>query len=85
MTWFDSRVEIYNLKDDADMNNLPENERNSIWIPNLTFNNTKNNMETINDKKAIASVTKKGNHTLSPNSFTDNIYIFKVSTSIRFL
>ena len=27
MTWFDSRVDIYNLKDDADLNTLPANER----------------------------------------------------------
>ena len=30
MTWMDSRVNIYNLKDDANLNTLPATERNSI-------------------------------------------------------
>ena len=82
MTWFDSRVDIYNLKDDADLNTLPANERTSIWVPKLTFNNTKNNMQTVNDEKSIASSTKIGNFTRSPVSFTDNVYIFKVTKEL---
>ena len=78
MTWVDSRVDIYNLKKFATLNTLPESERNKIWVPKLTFNNTKNNMETVNDAKTIASVTKIGNFTRSPVSFADNVYIFKV-------
>ena len=78
MTWLDSRVDIYNLKDDANLNTLPANERNSIWVPELTFNNTKDNMQTINDKKSIASTTKIGNYTKSGLDFLDNVYIFKV-------
>ena len=78
MTWMDSRVTIYNLKDDANLNTLPANERNSIWVPVLTFNNTKNNMETVNDRKSIASALKVGNYTKSGMDFADNIYIFKV-------
>ena len=78
MTWVDSRVDIYNLKKFATLNTLPESERNKIWVPKLTFNNTKNNMETVNDAKTIASVTKNGNFTRSPVSFADNVYIFKV-------
>ena len=78
MTWLDTRVDIYNLKDYTTLNTLPESERKSIWVPKLTFNNTKNNMETMNDAKAIASVTKFGNYTKSPLTFEDNVYIFKV-------
>ena len=78
MTWLDTRVDIYNLKNYTTLNTLPESERKSIWVPKLTFNNTKNNMETMNDAKAIASVTKLGNFTRSPLTFEDNVYIFKV-------
>ena len=78
MTWMDSRVNIYNLKDDANLNTLPATERNSIWVPKLTFNNTKNNMQTVNDEKAIASAGKLGNYTMSGMDFADNVYIFKV-------
>ena len=74
----DSRVNIYNLKDDANLNTLPATERNSIWVPKLTFNNTKNNMQTVNDEKAIASAGKLGNYTMSGMDFADNVYIFKV-------
>ena len=56
MTWFDSRVDFYNLKDDSNMNTLPQHERNSIWVPKLTFNNTKTSLQTVNDEKSIASV-----------------------------
>ena len=56
MTWFDSRVDIYNLKDDTDLNTLPANERESIWVPELTFNNTKNNMPTANDELSLIHI-----------------------------
>ena len=81
MTWVDSRVDIYNLKDDANLNTLPANERQSIWVPKLTFNNTKNNMQTVNDEKTIASAGKLGNYTKSGMDFADNVYIFKVITT----
>ena len=75
----DSRVNIYNLKDDANLNTLPATEQNSIWVPKLTFNNTKNNMQTVNDDKAIASAGKLGNYRMSGMDFADNVYIFKVA------
>ena len=78
MTWMDSRVDIYNLKEDANLNTLPANERSSIWVPKLTFNNTKNSMQTINDAKTIASAGRLGNYTMSGLNFADNVYIFKV-------
>ena len=81
MTWTDSRIDIYNLKDDANLNTLPAAERSSIWVPKLTFNNTKNSVQTVNDEKSIASVRKMGNYTKSSITFTDNIYIFKVRSS----
>ena len=85
MTWLDARIDIYNLKDDADLNTLPAAERSSIWVPKLTFNNTKKSLQTVNDEKSIASVRKMGNYTKSSIDFSDNIYIFKVhSKSHRF-
>ena len=78
MSWMDSRVNIYNLKDDTNLNTLPAIEKSSIWVPKLTFNNTKNNMQTVNDAKGIASATKFGNFTKSGMDFADNAYIFKV-------
>ena len=78
MIWMDARIDIYNLKDDANLNTLPATERSSIWVPKLTFNNTKTSLQTVNDGKSIASVRKMGNYTKSPITFADNIYIFKV-------
>ena len=83
MTWLESRVELYNLKDDINLNSLPGIERNSIWVPKLTFNNTKNNMETVNDVKGVAFVLKLGNYTKSAIGFEDNIYIFEVRNGIN--
>ena len=83
MSWIDSRVDIYNLKDDANLNTLPAPERNSIWVPKLTFNNTKNNIQTVNDVKCIGSATKLGNYTKSPLNFADNVQIFKVGKCIK--
>ena len=84
MTWTDSRIDIYNLKDDANLNTLPAAERSSIWVPKLTFNNTKNSVQTVNDEKSIASVRKNWKLQQKFNylhRFTDNIYIFKVRSS----
>ena len=78
MIWMDARIDIYNLKDDANLNTLPASERSIIWVPKLTFNNTKTNVQTVNDGKSIASVRKMGNYTKSPITFADNIFIFKV-------
>ena len=81
MIWMDARIDIYNLKDDANLNTMPAMERSSIWVPKLTFNNTKTSLQTVNDGKSIASVRKMGNYTKSPITFADNIYIFKVCIS----
>ena len=61
MIWIDSRIDIYNLKEEANLNTLPAGERNSIWVPKLTFNNTKASLQTVNDAKSIASARKMGN------------------------
>ena len=85
MIWMDARIDIYNLKDDANLNTLPASERSIIWVPKLTFNNTKTNVQTVNDGKSIASVRKMGNYTKSPITFADNIFIFKVHADSLFI
>ena len=79
LTWKDSRLQLYNVKHDLNLNILPAHEKESIWVPVITFNNTKSGEVTVNDKKSKTSITRNGNYTRSPRSFLDNIYIFEGS------
>ena len=37
MSWLDFRVELFNMKEDMNMNTLTAAERESIWVPKLVF------------------------------------------------
>ena len=79
LTWKDSRLQMFNVKKDLNLNILPANEKESVWVPVITFLNTNDGQVTINDKKSKSTILRQGNFTRSPRSFLDNIYIFKGS------
>ena len=37
ITWLDFRMEMFNMKEDMNMNTLTAEERGSIWVPKLIF------------------------------------------------
>ena len=37
MSWYDFRLELYNMKTNPNLNTLTNEEKNSIWIPVLLF------------------------------------------------
>ena len=65
MEWFDSRLLFYNLKDDEEMNSLLYEEKQKIWVPSIIFQNTENELISLNDHKASISVRKMKNGTLN--------------------
>ena len=73
LTWKDSRLQMFNVKRDMNLNILPANEKESIWVPVITFNNTNDGQVTVNDKKSKATISREGNFTRSPQSYLDNI------------
>jgi hypothetical protein len=79
LTWVDSRISMYNLKLDQNINTLTDAYRNIIWIPEAVFYNTKQKLETQNDEKSFATIQRKGRLEVSPKSDLKNSYIFKGS------
>ena len=37
MSWYDFRVELWNMKNNIDLNTLTKEEKKSIWVPVLEF------------------------------------------------
>ena len=46
---------MFNVKSDINLNILPANEKESIWVPVITFKNTNDGKVTVNDKKCYQS------------------------------
>ncbi len=77
LSWIDNRLTMSNLKDDKNLNTLTLDFRSRIWIPEIVFYNTQDKMESKNDKKAFATITREGGFVPSPGSQLENAYIFK--------
>ncbi len=61
------------------MNTLIPYFRSKIWIPEIVFYNTQTKMESLNDEKAFATISRMGSFKQSPRSELENAYIFKGS------
>ena len=59
LKWFDTRLQFYNLKDNATMNFLLYEEKQNIWVPKIIFQNTKSQLTTMNDEKSRLKVLKQ--------------------------
>ena len=76
MEWFDSRLEMQNLKDDIQLNVLANEERNDPWLPIVIFYNNNESQRFKLDEKASLVVRKGGNGTFSSYQDLDAAEIF---------
>ena len=77
LTWFDPRMEFYNLKELTDMNTLSIEDQFLIWVPILVMANTEKKDQTLNDESTFFTVAREGDFVRSTPDFVDNIYKFK--------
>ena len=66
LAWFDSRLEMQNLKVNENFNLLADEERSSIWFPEIIFGNNDNVERIVLDSKALLIVHREGEAWLSP-------------------
>ena len=74
--WFDTRLTYWNLKERRYANALSSEEKESIWLPILTFTNTENNEVTAGDIDSEVTVTRASEFIRSEANILDEINIF---------
>ena len=82
MTWFDSRLQYYNLKENQKMNTLTFPELEGIWVPQILFSNTQHQLISKKDEKSFALVVKNGTGTMSSHEINENIEIYEGSENL---
>ena len=60
LSWLDTRLELQNLKENDNFNVLADEERDSIWFPEVVFQNNDNVERMVMDVKADLIVRKEG-------------------------
>ena len=60
VSWVDTRLELQNLKENDNFNVLADEERDSIWFPEIIFENNDNVERMVMDVKADLIVRKEG-------------------------
>ena len=76
LQWLDSRLEMQNLKDNENFNLLADEERNSIWFPEIIFGNNDNVERIVLDSKALLIVQSKGESWLTPYADISSAELF---------
>ena len=79
MEWSDERVKFSNLKTKDLTNLLGYKKSTEIWIPQLVFNNTRNNFLVLHDPKASLFINKRGNPKMAPHSSVNEDFHYKGS------
>ena len=79
LSWFDGRLQYYNLKEDKIMNTLTFAELDEIWVPLILFSNTQHQLISKKDQKSFALVSKNGSGTMSGQEINENIEIYEGS------
>ena len=74
LTWLDSRLRWMNLLNNTWFNILNTTEISKIWIPNLVFKNTADELKTIADNNSIILVKKHGSHRKENLDFFETAY-----------
>ena len=76
--WKDPRLTYHNLKKNANLNVLTEQEQSSIWTPTIILVNTKATEAVGQDKRSLTRVIANENYTYSIADVTNlqNIFIF---------
>ena len=77
LSWFDNRLQFYNLKHNDNMNTLTKDDQKLVWTPTVRFDNTEKQLTSKNDEKSFAKVSRLGNGTRSGNSYNEDIDIFE--------
>ena len=79
--WVDSRLQLYNLKEDMEMNTLVNEEKSIIWVPTIIFSNTREDLTSKNDEKAFAKVIRNPevNGTLISTDVNEDILVYQGS------
>ena len=77
LTWHDSRLRFYNLKDDSGLNALSPQEKQQIWMPVLVFENTEDKPITSVDEKTSITIRKQGSFSLSKVEDVENQQFFQ--------
>ena len=79
LTWFDNRLQFYNLKADESMNSLTQEDQQIIWTPTVLFANTEKQLTSLNDEKSFAIVRRLGDSIRSGTEYDEDIQIFEGS------
>lgn len=61
------------------MNNVPSEEKEILWLPNIIFKNTENLDELINDAKAFIAIMKLGTYVAEDDEVLENRLLYKGS------
>ena len=85
LSWFDNRLQFYNLKDDDNMNTLSKIDQETVWTPTVLFDNTEKQLTSQNDEKSFAKVIKLGNSTRSGSTYDEDIDIFEGKENLLLL
>ena len=63
MKWYDSRLQMQNLKEDTQLNVLTSEDRKDPWMPKVIFNNHKDRKRVVLDESTSLVARKEGNGT----------------------
>ncbi len=77
LTWRDARLIYNHLRDNTDRNILTEEEKASIWTPEVVFHNTKDRFLSLNNIKTTMLVKKQDDFQISPTSQTWKRKLYK--------
>ena len=76
-TWFDSRLNFFNLKMNSQMNTLSSAEAQMIWVPTILFFNTKEHLTSKNDAQTIIKVARSQKGSLIGSTVSEDIMNFE--------
>ena len=79
MSWVDSRLEFYNIKQKETMNILSMDEMEKIWLPIIIFHNTESGQRTINDEQSLVTISRLKDGVISDSTVSEDIDIYQGS------
>ena len=78
LTWKENRATYFNLKAKTALNALEESEIQSVWLPDVIYDNTDQKESTqLGYWKTSVTITKEGNFTMADTDVVDEAEIFK--------
>lgn len=78
---YDEALTFTNLKESFNLNLLTQDMFDKIWMPQVTFENTRDKEVTTHDKRAFGNVYRKGNLTKSEPHNLKNMHSFDGSAN----